>query len=167
MSSPARQSALCALLTAAAVTVMCLGTLVPAATYCCPLLAGLAVALARPRVCARNLWLMYGAISVLSLILSPDKEAALLFLALGYYPIVRPALEKKKPLVRWCAKLALFCLCTAGVYALLLFVVRPAELAAEMDAMTELSAALLLLLGGVVFVLYDRLLAVLDRRLGR
>lgn len=160
----ARQIARCALFTAASVAVMCLGALVPAATYCCPVLAGLAVALAGRGVSKRNLWAMYGAIAILSVLLAPDKEAALIFFALGYYPIIRPALERRKPVVRWCCKLALFYAAVAGVYALLLFVIRPPELMAEMNELTAALAAAMLLLGGVVFVLFDRLLAAVDRR---
>ena len=165
MKAQARNIALCGLLCAAAVAVMCLGGLIPAATFCCPVLASLALLLARPRVRTRLLWAMYAAITILSLLLSPDKEAAAVFLALGYYPIVRPVLERKRPLVRWCAKLALFYAAISLVYALLLFVLRPAELVAEFDAMGKIMALALLGLGGVVFVLYDAALRVLERRL--
>lgn len=166
-ASGARQIALCGVLTAASVAVMCLGTLIPAATYCCPVLCGAAVALAGRSVSKRYQWAMYGAIALLSLLLAPDKEAAFVFLALGYYPIVRPALEKRKPIVRWCLKLALFYAAIAAVYALLLFAIRPPELLAEANELTAGLAVVMLLLGGVVFVLFDRVLAMLDGKLRR
>ncbi len=165
MNGAAKDAALCGLLCAAAAAVMSLGGLIPASTFCCPVLASVSLVLARPRVPARLLWAMYAAIAVLSLLLSPDKEAAAIFLALGYYPIIRPALERKKPLVRWCVKLALFYTAIALVYALLLFVLRPAALVEEFDAMGRTLAAALLILGGTVFVLYDLALRALERRL--
>ena len=67
--------------------------------------------------------------------------------------------------MRWCAKLALFYAAISLVYALLLFVLRPAELVAEFDAMGKIMALALLGLGGVVFTLYDAALRVLERRL--
>ena len=165
MNRASKDIALCGLLCALAVAVMCLGGLIPAATFCCPVLASLALLLARPRVETRLVWAMYAAIAILSLLLSPDKEAAAIFLALGYYPIVLPALERKKPLVRWCAKLALFYAAVSLAYAVLLFVLRPAGLMAEFDEMGRIMAASLLALGGAVFVLYDAALRVLERRL--
>lgn len=165
MKSAARDIALCGLLCASSVAVMSLGGLIPAATFCCPVLASISLVLARPRVPVRLLWAMYAAIAVLSLLLSPDKEAAAIFLALGYYPIIRPMLERKRPLVRWCAKLAIFYAAIALVYACLLFVLRPAALVEEFDAMGQALAAALLVLGGVVFALYDLALGVLERRL--
>ncbi len=165
MKEASRTLALCGLLCAAAVTVMCLGGLIPAATFCCPVLASFALLPAQQRAGARLLWAMYAAIAILSLLLCPDKEAAAIFLALGYYPIIRPALARLKPLTRWCAKLALFYTAVALVYAALLFVLRADGLRAEFDEMTQTLAAGLLLLGGVVFALYDQTLRVFTRRL--
>lgn len=165
MSRASKQMALCGLLCALAVTVMLLGTLIPAATYCCPVLASLTLSAARERVQTRLLWTMYAAISLLSLLLAPDKEAAMIFLVLGYYPIIRPALQRKSRVVRLILKAALYCAAVCTAYALLLFVLRPAELLAEFDAMQRALLPVLLLLGAATFFLYDLALGVLERRL--
>ena len=52
-------------------------------------------------------WAWYGAVSILSLLLGPDKEAAAIFLALGYYPILKRHIDRlPRPLAYLC-KLAL------------------------------------------------------------
>ena len=90
MVRKSRDMALCGCLCALAVVIMSLGTLIPMATYCCPVLASF-VLLPVMLVCGKKLsWVLYGAIAILSVLLAPDKEAAAIFVALGYYPIVKP-----------------------------------------------------------------------------
>ena len=59
----------------------------------------------------------YGAVSLLSLLFVPDKEVALVFVfLLGYYPLVKPKLERIRPkLLRGACKLLL---CNGAVLAM-------------------------------------------------
>ena len=80
MKSKAFPIALGGILAALAVIVMAMGTMFPAATYVCPVLCIMVQELVR-RQCGRKIaWAWYGAVSILGLLLSPDKEAAAVFL---------------------------------------------------------------------------------------
>ncbi|MFR0733101.1 MAG: hypothetical protein ACLSHU_01820 [Oscillospiraceae bacterium] len=94
---------------ALALTVMILGGMFPAASYCCPVLACILL-VPVVETCGRRIaWAWYGAVALLSCLLCPDPEAAALFLFLGHYPIIKGPLDRISPaLLRALAKLALF-----------------------------------------------------------
>lgn len=152
--------AFCGLSAALMLVVMLLGTMIPFSTFLCP---GIAGALSIPVLWEFGLrpgMLLYAAVSILSLILAPDKEAAFLFVfLLGWYPILRPKLQhiQKKPL-RAVVKWVIFAAAISIVYALLLFVFTMPELTAEAEDWTFPILAAMLLLGSVTFLCYDVLL---------
>lgn len=155
-----KQLALCGVLAGLCTVLMCLGGMLPGATYCAPLLASLVLLPAREEYGAKPAWLLFAASALLSLMLSADKEAAVLFLALGWYPLVKASLDALRPRVlsRLC-KLAIFNAAVAAAYALLLFVLVLDALRAELGAMGTALLLALLLGGNLVFLIYDRLLA--------
>ena len=114
--------ALCGMMTALAVVILCLGGLIPAATFCCPVLASLVLLPVMQRWGRRDAVLVWAASAILGLLLGPDKEAAALYAALGYYPAIRAGLDRKRPALRWALKLLLFNGATIALYALLIFV---------------------------------------------
>ena len=133
------QLALAAVLCALAVTVMMLGGLIPAATFCCPMLAGF---LTIPILCecgAGMALCAWAAISILSCLLGPDKEAAAIYLFLGWYPVLRPKLEKLRQPLRSLLKLLIFNCAVIAVYSLLLFVLGLESLRAEFSDMGKIS----------------------------
>ena len=87
----------------------------------------------------------------------------MLFLTLGYYPLVRERLEAVRPgiLSRLC-KLALFNAAVCAAYALLLFVLVSDALRAEFRETARAMQLALLLAGNVVFLLYDLVLRRLE-----
>ena len=138
---------------------MLLGGLLGSATYCAPLLASLVLIPVREECGGKAAWGVFAATALLSLLLGADKEAGLIFLALGYYPIIKFRLDAVRPGVfsRVC-KLLLFNAAIAAVYALLLFVLTSEALFAELSTMGQGLLATLALGGNVVFCLYDVLL---------
>ena len=158
MRKASRDLALCGVLCALAVAIMAMGTIIPVATYCCPLLASMTIVPVLI-ICGEKLsWAMFAASAILSLLLAPDKEAAAIFLALGYYPIVKPRLDKKPKPRRIVWKLLLFNAAIIAVYGALLFVFRLDALREEFFSMGGLLALALTLGGNVIFWLDDRLL---------
>ena len=158
MKRASRDLALCGVLCALAVAIMAMGTIIPVATYCCPLLASMTIVPVLI-ICGEKLsWAMFAASAILSLLLAPDKEAAAIFLALGYYPIVKPRLDKKPKPRRIVWKLLLFNAAIIAVYGALLFVFRLDALREEFFSMGGLLALALVLGGNVIFWLDDRLL---------
>ena len=94
-----KEIALCGVLAALALTVMILGGMFPAASYCCPVLACILL-VPVVETCGRRIaWAWYGAVALLSCLLCPDPEAAALFLFLGYLP--RAALGVVWQFVYW------------------------------------------------------------------
>ena len=157
--------ALCGVLCALAVAIMAMGTLIPAATYCCPVLASMTVLPVLLLCGEKTSWVFFAASAVLSLLLAPDKEAAAIFLALGYYPIVKPKLDQKPKAICWGGKFLLFNVAVLAAYAALLFILNMQALRAEFSAM---SGALLLGLwlgGNFLFWLDDRLLGRITPRI--
>jgi len=148
---------LCGLLGALMIVTMLLGNILPLTSVLCPAIAGLFLVPAM-RECGFSYALMlFLVVSILSLFLLPDKEAALLFsLLLGLYPLCRPTLNRiaLRP-VQLVSKLLFFNISLFAIYALLLFILAPAALIAEFSAYTGATLLLLLLMGNAAFFLYD------------
>jgi len=170
--SAAGRIALAGVLGALALTFFFLGELLVVGTVAAPLLASLLLIPARRECGARHAWLLWGAVSLLALLLTADKEAAGLFLLLGCYPLLRPAFQRigSRPL-RALAKLLLFYAALALLYAVLLRLLAPALLAAEFAGASHGGLILLLLLATAVGVLFDLLIPrfelLCERRLPR
>lgn len=138
------------------VVLMCIGTILPVATYAAPVLCIL-VGQAVLKLCgSRVAWAWYGVVAVLSLLLAPDKEAAAVFLVLGYYPIVKPRLDRIKG--RWLWKGLLFNGSILLLYWILLKVMGMDQLVSDFEGMGLAMYAVLLILGNVTFFMVDKLL---------
>lgn len=148
--------ALGGVLGALAVVIMSLGTLIPVMTYVCPMTCVLLLEAVRLICGKRAAWAWYGAVALLGLLLSPDKEAAALFVFLGYYPLVKPMLDRKK--LSWLLKGAVFNGSILLMYFLLLRLFGMEALGEEFRELGGIMLAVLLLLGNVTFCLLDRLL---------
>ena len=155
--SPAKQIALGGVLAALAVVIMSFGGLIPIATYVSPMLCMLMLRLVC-LICGRRIgWAWYGAVAILGLLLSADKEAAAVFAFLGYYPIIKPRLDKLRFSMLW--KLLLFNSAMVLMYWLLMAVFGMAALAKEFRDMGAVLLVLTLVLGNVTFLLLDRILS--------
>lgn len=156
-NSSAKNMALGGVLAALAVVIMAMGTLLPVATYICPMLCCLLVQLVKKTCGDRTTWSWYACVALLGLLMAPDKEAAAVFCALGYYPIVKPRLDGKRLAIVW--KLVLFNSVILVLYWLLMHLFGFDAVAAEFAEMGAVLTALTLVLGNVVFLLLDRLLS--------
>lgn len=110
--------ALGGILAALAVTSMLISNLVPIATYGCPALAGMMLIPIVIEIGRRWAVCVYAAISLLSIFLVADKEAALFFVAFfGFYPIIKAVFEEHlKPALCWLFKILMFSLCMSAVF---------------------------------------------------
>ena len=84
MHTQARKTALGGMLAALAVVLMTMGGMIPVATYVVPMICMLILKLVASLCGIRIAWAWYGAVTLLGLLLCPDKEAAAVFAALGY-----------------------------------------------------------------------------------
>ena len=148
-----RQMALCGLLTALAVVLMILSGALGIGTYCGPVLAMAVLLPVLEEYGAKAAFTVYAASALLGLLLVPELELALVYAALGWYPILRPRLARiPSRAVQTLLKLAIY-----AVVILLLYgaVLRLLGLTADLlDASTAMNA-LLFFLGALVFLLTD------------
>ena len=152
--------ALSGVLAALMVVVMLLGTLIPGTTYLCPALAGAFLVPVVWELGVRNGGLAFAVVSLLSLFLAPDKQAALFFVLLfGWYPLLRPSLQRmRQKAVRWVVKFLLFNLALAAIALVTVFVLGLPLFGAEEKNGTVLVLVGMLVLGNIAFQLYDLLL---------
>ncbi len=133
----------------------------PTATFFAPVLAGLCLIPVSTELGARTALLAYLVVSILSafFVFPVDPEAAFFFILLmGYYPIIYPYFAKLgNVFVRYLLKMLLFNVAVVAGYLLLLFVFVSPALLAEF-ATQAAWMWVLLLLGNVLFVVYDLLI---------
>ncbi len=157
--SNARQMALGGVLAALAVVIMTMGTLIPVATYLCPMLCALILAYVC-LLCGKRIgWAWYAGVLFLSLILCPDKEAAAVFGAFGYYPIIKPKIDGTP--LKWLWKLLLFNAVSIALYLLLIYGFGMAYLIGEFMEFGWIGLAVTAVLGNLCFFLLDRALSMI------
>ena len=157
-----RSTALGGVMAALAVVIMCLGGMIPLATFVCPVLCMLLLQFVF-RLCGRRIgWAWYAAVAILSMLMGPDKEGAAFFVFIGYYPLVKPKLDKL-PLA-WLWKLLLFNIAILIMYWILINLLGMAALASEFKEMGMVLLLITLVLGNVTFILLDKILVRRFRR---
>lgn len=160
--TPAYAVALGGVLAAVAVVIMAMGTLIPVATYVCPMLCCLLLQLVRKLCGVRMAWAWFGAVALLGLLLAPDKEAAAVFVSIGYYPILKPRLDRARG--KWLWKALIFNSAILLMYWILLNVLGLETVQSEFSELGMAMTALLLVLGNITFFLLDRLLGMKPRK---
>ncbi|WP_312941898.1 hypothetical protein [Oscillibacter sp.] len=158
MGRQSHEIALCGVTAALGTVLLTLGSIIPGATYCAPLLGMLTLLPVLSERGPRPALSVYAVTTVLALLLAPNKESALVYLLLGYYPVLRPVLDRLRlRFMRLLCKLAVFNAAVAVLYFLLRAVgldVLNTELA---GCLKPLSAAFLLG-ANLTFLLIDRVL---------
>ena len=119
--------ALCGVLGALSVAILSMGSLIPLATYCAPMLAGIALIPVLAECPERYAWMTWAAAALLGLLLVPDRELALVYaLVLGPYPMLKRRIDRLRGApVRFVCRLAVFNLTVFLCYGLLLVVFPP------------------------------------------
>lgn len=156
-----QQVALCGMVAALCTLLLFLTGMFPFSTYALPALAGLLMVSVAVETGASWAFTLYVAVSLLSLLLTPDKEAMLMFIAFfGHYPITKFQLEKIrfKPLC-WLLKFICFNACVVASYLVILYVFQIPDILTEFGNFGRYSVYILLALGNVLFLAYDFALA--------
>lgn len=150
-------------ITALCLAVMFLSGIFPFAEYAIPAIAGMFLVALVVDFGQKTAWICWGAVSLLSLIIVPNKEAALLFVCLfGPYPILKSSLEKlRSRTAEHIGKLAFFNLTVIGSYLLLIYAFGMVEVLDDMVLFgipMVWNLLLLLGLGNLAFLLYEYVL---------
>jgi hypothetical protein len=156
MRKETKAIALGGMLGAVAMVIMCLGGLIPVSTYICPVMCMLILQMVL-NLCGRKIaWAWYIMVSLLSLLLGPDKEAAALLVLLGYYPIIKPKMDRLPLKILW--KLVLFNAVTVFMYTAVVALLGLEAIIVEHTVLGYVSFALMIVLGNATFFLLDKLL---------
>ena len=141
---------------ALAVVIMSMGDMIPMATFVCPAVCILLLEVVRKSCPVRVGWAWYGAVAILSLLLGPDKEAAAVFVFLGYYPLIKPFFDRSK--LKWIWKLGYFNVVILAMDWLLMNLFGMAQLVEEFAEMGTVMTVITLLMGNATFFMLDLLL---------
>lgn len=150
------KTALGGMIAALSVTIMLSTAVIPYLTYALPAMAGVLLVLMVIEINKSWALCTYVAVSILSFLILPDKEAAMMYCAFfGCYPVFKPFVESKikNNIVCWIIKAAFFNIMAVAAYLIIINVFGiPLE---EMDEYGKWGIPLLLGMGNVMFVLYD------------
>ena len=152
-NNAAKQMALGGMMSAVAVVLMALGGMIPLNTFLCPIWCMMLLRFVLHMCGKRVAWAWYGAVMILSLLLGPDKEAAAIFVALGYYPILKPRLDKLR--FGMVLKLALFNVVILTMYGVLIWVLGMDQIASDYAELGTVVTIVMLILGNVTFWMLD------------
>ncbi|MEG2000044.1 MAG: hypothetical protein RR053_01425 [Evtepia sp.] len=148
-----KKLALCGMLGALMIVIMLLGSLFPMATYCYPAIAGFLLIPVARECGGHSAATLYIATSLLSLMLIPDKEGALLFLFLfGLYPLIKPYVQKiHLRSIRIVVKLIFF----DGMFFLAYLLLRVLFMPELSMFASQAMAIVFIVIGNITFLLYD------------
>ncbi|MBQ6686253.1 MAG: hypothetical protein IJM99_09110 [Firmicutes bacterium] len=166
MSNSTKRLTTCSLMTAVGVVLMVLGSMLGIATYAMPMIVGLALIPLGKRYGTKYHLTVFAATALLSLLLVSDVEQSLLFLAfLGWYPALRPRLQRIKPkILRVLMKLIVFNVPVVLMEWILMTLLVP-------ESMDAWFLWILLILGNITFIVYDVAMPkfefIMERYMGR
>ena len=151
------RAALGGIICALSLVCMFLSGVFPVAEYTCPALAGIVLIVLVLEFGRKTAWIAYGAVALLSLFITPNKESAMLFLVfLGYYPIAKSCFEQlKSRTAEWVLKFLLFNVSCAAGYGVLIFLFGMQELLSEMSMGFAWGIAVFWIAANGVFLIYD------------
>ena len=151
-----KEVALGGVFTALSIIIMCFGTMFPFMTYVSPMFCFIIGAFLLRIISKSGYICWYFAVTILSLLLCPDKEAAAVFIVFGLYPFFRRWFEKMP--VKWLFKLVYFNILTLLLYRFLMHVIGLDDLVQEFSGIGMTLTMVMLLAGNLIFILYDRIL---------
>ncbi len=143
-------SALCLLL-------MLMTGMIPFATFAMPAMAGIVLIAVVVEMGRSTAMIVYAAVSLLSLFMCPDKEAAMMFIGFfGFYPVVKGALDKiRYKIPRIVAKFAVFNFAIVASYWVIINLFGLTDILEEMGAFGSYTLLATWVMGNFVFIAFD------------
>ena len=141
---------------ALSLVIMLLTAVIPYLQYALPAMSGALLILMVIEISKSWALCTYVAVSILSFLILPNKEAAMVYCAFfGCYPILKPVLESKiqNNVICWTVKALFFNAVAVATYSIITYVFgMPLE---EFEEYGKWAVPILLGLGNTMFVLYD------------
>lgn len=152
MKDQSKRIAVCSITAALGVVILLLGAVLGLGMYVCPVLVGLCLLPIGNRYGIKYQLTLWVVISILSFIFVPNPEENLMFAGLfGWYPALYPKLQKLPKLLRLLVKLLIFNGIVIALEALILLVLVP-------EVLSTVMILILLAVGNLTFLLYDKLI---------
>lgn len=125
-----------------------------------PMICGVLVTVMAREAGTKWGFLMYFAVSLLSLFITPNKEAALIFIMFfGHYPLLRPSIAKIKPYaLSYALRLIFFNVCIVSYFGLTILLFGAEEMLEGMGDFGKYSGFILLAMADTMFISYDYLM---------
>ena len=148
-----KQMALCGLLTALAVVCMVLASAIGIGTFAGPLLAMIALLPLLEEYGPKTALAAYVAAAILGFLIAPELELSLVYAAFGWYPVLRPKLNRitSRP-ARLLLKIAI---CVAVILLLYGVLLNLLGMTADLTNAAPLLNLFLLILGVLTFLMMD------------
>ena len=128
----AYRTSFCELMAALGAAFMLTGNLIPVLTYVSPMLAGMTLIPVLYEFGKKSAWMTWAVTAALAMMLCADREEAFFYLFTGFYPIIKPDLDRiRSKSLRFLAKLAVFTVSIACMVLILLFVVGMTDIRAQ------------------------------------
>lgn len=136
---------------------MFLAGIMPVFYLILPMVAGVLLMIIAEEVSLGWAWLTYIAVDILSMLITADKESALVFVMLfGHYPMVRMYLEKIKFRgLKYLLKGLIFNFCAISFFLVTVFIFGMDQMLTDMNDLGKFGGLILLGMVNIVYVLYD------------
>ncbi|MDO4939260.1 MAG: cellulase family glycosylhydrolase [Lachnospiraceae bacterium] len=144
---------------ALSVAILSLSSFLPMLVYASPLFAGIFLIPVIDELGLKWGWMVWLTVSLLSAILLAEKESAAFYIFVGYYPMLKPILEKIKPKILCiAAKLAVFSVAIGLMYFILCYVLKLQAVLAEINSVSMAVNLVYYVIMVVMMLIYDVLL---------
>lgn len=149
--------ALGGIVSALCLTAMFFAGIMPMLYLLLPMIAGVLMMIIAVEVSTGWAWLTYIAVGLLSLFITFDKEASLIFIMLfGHYPILKFYIDRiKTNFLRRSAKFLIFNTCVLMYFFVTVYIFGLDQILDEFDEIGRYGAYIMLGLCNIIFVLYD------------
>ena len=152
MKKRTRAMAICAMLAALSVVLMLLGAVLELGMYAFPLFVGLCFIPVGQKYGRKYHMTLYVATCILCFLFVPNVEQNLMLAGLfGWYPVVRPGLQKMNKWLGWIIKMLIFNASVVAIEWLVMKVLVP-------EYEEGILLWILLILGNITFLAYDFLI---------
>ncbi|MEG0546878.1 MAG: hypothetical protein RR552_06805 [Oscillospiraceae bacterium] len=149
------KTAIGGIIAALSIVLMLLTSIIPTLTYALPAAAGILLIIVVIEIDKKWAAAVYFVVSLLSILLLADKEAAVMYaMFFGYYPILKQIFESKlSKTLSWILKFTVFNIAVVIAFLITTYVFQiPFD---EMETYGMIAAIGLLGLGNIVFIIYD------------
>lgn len=149
--------ALGGIVSALCLVTMFLSGIMPALYLVLPMVAGVLMMIIAVEVNTKWALLTYISVSILSMFITFDKEAALIFIMFfGHYPILRFYIEKiRSKLSKIITKFAVFNVCIISYFYVTVYLFELKQMLDELNDFGKYGAAIMLVIVNIIFILYD------------